>query len=259
MDAQLEIRKILQTEFTRIRTKNPQYSLRSFARTLGLVPSALSEILGSDRPITKKMGEKILSRLAVPPDQYLKLMDSLGVRNAATSAVGAAVSANYIQMNMDHYHIITDWYYYAVLSLVEIKGFKEDPKWIAKRLGISNREAEQALVRLERLEMLVRDERGKLKPSGVSFTTTDGVANLAVRKRHLSNLDLAKRSLEKDDVSLRDFSEITMAVDVKKLGEAKDLIKKFRRELCQFMETGSKKEVYKLCVQLFPLSEKDAK
>lgn len=142
--------------------------------------------------------------------------------------------------------------------MVEIRGFKEDPQWIAKRLGITVRQAKQALTRLERLEMLVRNKRNALVPSGVQFTTTSDVANLAIRRRHIANLELAKASLEKDPVETRDFSEITMAVDVNKIIEAKEMIKKYRRELCQFMETGTKKEVYKLCVQLFPLSEKES-
>ncbi|MBO9665587.1 MAG: TIGR02147 family protein [Bdellovibrio sp.] len=254
MNAQIEIRKLLQIEFTRIKTKNPQYSLRSFARSLGVVPSALSEIMNSDRAITKKMGEKILTRLAVPPDRYFQLISKLGSQNIP-GMMEDSVDPSFIQMNNDHYHVITEWYYYAILSLVEIKGFKESPEWIARRLNITAREAEQALVRLERLEMLVRNSSGRLRPSDVNFTTAADVANIAVRQRHLQNLDLAKRSLETDSVDIRDFSEMTMAVDVKKMGEAKQLIKKFRRDLCKFMEDGTKKEVYKICVQLFPLSK----
>lgn len=251
MDAQLEIRRLLQTEFARLKNKNPSYSLRSFARSLGVVPSALSEILSSDRPITKKMGQKILTHLSVAPDTYYELMTAPQLRHTP-------VAPNYIQLNMDHYYIVTDWYYYAVLSLVEVRGFKEDPQWIARRLNITVRQAKQALTRLERLEMLVRNKKGLLVPSGVQFTTTNDIANLAIRRRHMANLELAKTSLEKDPVDVRDFSEITMAVDIDKMSEAKEMIRKFRRELCHFMETGTKKEVYKLCVQLFPLSEKES-
>ena len=50
----------------------------------------------------------------------------------------------------------------------------------------------------------------------------------------------------------RDFSGITMAINVEKLDEAKEMIRAFRRKLCKFLETGKKTEVYTLRVQLFP-------
>ncbi len=250
MDAQLEIRTLLRDEFTRRKNKNSNYSLRSFARSLGVNPSALSEIMNSDRPITRKMGGKLLDGLSVDPKKHLNLQSMLQTRNSLGDA-------KYVLMDMDQYHLITDWQYYAVLSLAEVKGFKGEPEWIAKRLNISVRQAEQALQGLIRLELLIPNEQGKLVASGIQLTTTAEISNHWIRSRHLSNLELAKESLETDSLDIRDFSEITMAVDTKKLPKAKEMIKKFRRELCTFMESGSKNEVYKLCVQLFPLSKKD--
>jgi hypothetical protein len=45
-----------------------------------------------------------------------------------------------------------------------------------------------------------------------------------------------------------------MAVDPALLPEAKDMIKKFRRRLSRFLESGKKKEVYTIAIQLFPVS-----
>ena len=45
-----------------------------------------------------------------------------------------------------------------------------------------------------------------------------------------------------------------MAIDPENLGEAKNMIKSFRKRLSKKLESGNKKEVYKLAIQLFPLS-----
>ena len=64
-------------------------------------------------------------------------------------------------------------------------------------------------------------------------------------------------SLEKDPIDVRDMSGITMAISTRKLPEARKLIMDFRRKLCAFLEDGHKDAVYRLNVQLFPLSQEE--
>ena len=56
-------------------------------------------------------------------------------------------------------------------------------------------------------------------------------------------------------VESRDITSMTMAIDKNKIPEAKRKIKQFRRNLCQFLESGEKNEVYNLNVQLIPLTD----
>lgn len=166
-------------------------------------------------------------------------------------------NTKYLQLQMDHYHMISDWYYYAILSLAETQGFKDEPSLIARRLNIRNSEAKQALERLERLQLLQRNSKGQLVPTGLSFKTSSDISNATLRKSHVDNLELAKESLERDPVDLRDISSMTMAIDLSLLPQAKKLIQDFRRKLTQFLESEEKQEVYKLNIQLFPLSTKE--
>ena len=52
-----------------------------------------------------------------------------------------------------------------------------------------------------------------------------------------------------------DITGITMAIDSKKLKEAKKRITNFRRSLAEFLESGTRDSVYRLNLQLFPLSK----
>lgn len=70
---------------------------------------------------------------------------------------------------------------------------------------------------------------------------------------------MAEQSLDNDAVDTRDFVSITMAIDVDKIPEAKRRIREFWSELRQFLEFGSKKEVYQFSAQLFPLSRVQSK
>ena len=56
-------------------------------------------------------------------------------------------------------------------------------------------------------------------------------------------------------VDLR-LAATTMAIDISKLPLAKKMIREFQDKLCAYLETGVKKDVYKLCIQIFPLTSR---
>jgi uncharacterized protein (TIGR02147 family) len=248
---QVAVRKLLLEELTRRRLKNRAYTLRSFAKHLDVSPAAVSEILNGKRRITKKMASRVAARLGLDPeknDSIIRLFQDSKNRSADRSQ----------KLSTDQFQIVADWYHFAILSLLEIEGAKAEPTWISRRLGISIREATSALERLERLSMLRRDMRGRLRLTGTQFTTTDEISSVALRRSHALDLELAAASLDEDPLELRDFTAITMAIDPNNLPDAKKLIREFRDRLSQFMETGNKRSVYKFCMQLIPLSEEEA-
>ena len=171
-----------------------------------------------------------------------------------------AVASNYLQLSADQFRIIGEWYHLAILSLIRTKGFVSKPEWIAQRLGITEREATQAVERLKRLELIEISTRGVIRRTSASLRTSDDVAHLSIRRAHEQSLDLAKEALQKVPVGLRDFTSVTMPTSPKRLARAKELIRKFQDELSDILEDESdpnipRDEVYQFCVQLFPLTK----
>ncbi len=251
---QKEIQKLLSERLTEGRLRNSAYSIRALAQKLGISASALSEILNGKRRVSNKLAKRFANKLCLSPEETDRLL-GLFPKKRGYDTVKTEKSREMLQLNMDHFKIISDWYHFAILSLSETADFRTDPAWIAGRLNIKAKEAAAALERLERLEMLERNEKGELVPTGVAYTTSDDIANLSLRKSHAQNLELARTSLEKDPVEERDFTAMTMAIDPEKLPEAKKMIREFRNKLCTFLESGTKKEVYKLCIQTIPLTK----
>jgi uncharacterized protein (TIGR02147 family) len=261
MKEQVAIQRLLSRKLTEARIKNAAYSLRAFSRKLGVSSSAVSEIMNGKRTISAKLAERIVTRLSLDPKEaetvlslFPKKRKNFRANGGMPQGLPAGEIKKMLQLSVDEFHAISDWYHFAILSLLETRGAKSDSAWIAKRLGISIRDASSALERMERLDLL-KWENGKIALTGKSFQTTDDVNNLALRKTHAQNLELAKAALEIDDLGIRDFTAMTMAIDPKKIPEAKKLIREFRDRLCGFLEQGEKKEVYKFSVQLIPLSK----
>lgn len=247
---QAQLQKILIENLTSLKARNPSYSLRAYSQKLNLSPAALSEMMSGKRPISQKTAVKIFERLNIPPAEKEKIYKLERSKEFLEKS-----NKKYSQIEMDQYHMISDWFYFATLSLAETEEFQDSPEWIAQRLNIKVFEAKQALNRLERLGLLQRNDHDQLEATGASFTTSTDISSATLRKSHSDNLDLAKNSLEKDDVNIKDFSSMTMAIDPELLPEAKKLIQDFRRKLTHFLESEKKQEVYKLNIQLFPISQ----
>lgn len=253
MDANQEVAKILTACFEERCARNPSYSLRAFARFVGLSPASISELMKNKRRISAKTAEKILLKLKVDTDKVESLTLSLQ-RPSLTR--GKKRDKQYIRLSNDQFKVVADWYYFAILSLAETKDFCAQPEWIATRLNITVAQAENALTRLERLEMLTRDSENNLVATGKTFGSSNEISSDAVRYSHHQAFELASNSLERDPLDLRDFVSIFMAIDPDLLPEAKARIRSFRNELSQFLEQGNRREVYRMSVQLFPLTLK---
>lgn len=244
-----KVRLILLTEFANAQARNPGYSMRAYAKRVGISQPAISQILSGKRPLTKKTAEKILVGLDKSPTEILSVLGDEPDN-----------SEDFKPLNMDSYHLIADWYYYAILSLAETKDFVSSPAWIANRLGISERTVKEAVERLLRLDLLLRHPKtNRLSVTGAQLEALSPTANPALKKAARQNLELSEAALEETQFEERDFTAMTLCFDPDKMSEAKKMIKNFRRNFAKAMESHPKKEVYKITIQLFPLTKRGLK
>lgn len=249
---QLALQNKLRDSLLEAQKRNSGYSLRAFAKKLQMSPSALSEILSGKRKVSKDLAEKILRNIGSNPREQHKILSLFEAGKTGFS------KSNYLEISADQFHVIADWYHFAVLSLAETKGFRAEPLWIAKRLGIKLQDAEVALERLHRLGMAKWSRKQKtLELTNAQFTTSDDIANQAIRKSHQEDLEISSRLLEEVSVEKRDFTSMTMAIDASKMAQAKKMIRDFQDQMSTLLESGEKTEVYKLCVHLMPLSKEN--
>jgi len=238
-------RGLLFTELNFRKGKNPNFSLRSFARVLGISPSHLSHLMSGKKPLTKRQAAKISEKLNLSPSEKVDLLAAMNPEMKIGEVRDKKV------LKEDEFRLISDWYHYAILSLGDVKGSKANTKWISKRLGISEGQAQEAFQRLKRMG-LIKVIGNTYKQSSLPLDTPLDLPSAALRRFHAQNLDRAKEKMESLPVALRDFSSITIAFNPANLKKAKELIAKFEDKFCSEFEKGEKTEVYTLAVQLFP-------
>lgn len=236
---------VLQREFVQRCNKNSKYSLRAFARSLGVEASPLSAILRGKRPISSKMRTRLGLALGINLDELSKFEREHKPQN-------------YQQIALDTYAVIADWYHYAILELTKVQDFKGTIDYISKTLNISKTEAHIAVERLKRVGLLSVNGRRWVDTSsdGLLSNINGDLSSHAARKLQAQILQRSLLALEELPTEVRSHTSMTMAIDPKDLPEAKKHIQEFRRKLCAFFESNKNpKEIYHLNVSLYPVTK----
>ncbi|HEX7673733.1 MAG TPA: TIGR02147 family protein [Bdellovibrio sp.] len=238
----------LKNQLEERKSKNPSYSIRAFARDLKISPGRLVDILNYRVNVGPRLLERIAERLKLS-DAEVRALKDIHTNEKQNRKLHGSFNRS---LSDGEYALIVAPIHYDILSLLETKDFNSDPRWIAKRLGKTVHDVNEALNNLLSLNLIKKTSKGTLKLVTHGVTTTNNIPSDVIKEAHRVVLHEALRSLDEHDLDERDFSGITMAINVEKLDEAKEMIRAFRRKLCKFLETGKKTEVYTLRVQLFP-------
>ncbi|HEX4926067.1 MAG TPA: DUF4423 domain-containing protein, partial [Bdellovibrionales bacterium] len=164
-------------------------------------------------------------------------------------------SSRFQELSADTVELLGNWEYFAILSLLETKGFRYSPEAVADRLQLNRASVVEAMKLLLRVGLLKEHANGYM-PTHKNVTTTHDVPSAALRRVHRQTIEKALGAIEGQTVEERDFSGMTMAIARKKLPQAKQLIRKFRREMSALLEDGDRTDVYRLNIQLFSLESK---
>jgi uncharacterized protein (TIGR02147 family) len=230
--------------------KNPSYSLRAFSRSLGMDSSTVSALMNGKRTVTLRTARKIVEGLNItnPAEAQALIVETL-------TASQAALEPAYTEFAMDVAEAISSWEHFAILALLELNDFKAQERAISERLNLPLGVTWECLARLEKIGLIQKTESGWVL-TGKNMATPSQVPSGALREGLKQNILKALHSLENHPVETREVSGITMAVSKRKLPEAKKMIQEFRRKLSTFLEDeGRKDSVYRLNIQLFPLSQ----
>jgi uncharacterized protein (TIGR02147 family) len=248
--------KLLSKDFAERCGRNENYSLRSYARSLGVAPSALSEILNGRRPLSQKLRDKIGLALNLPPEEIVTFRAK--PHGNFLNADSSNDDSSYHQLAMDSFHIISDWYHYGLLQLMRTKNFKQDPAWIAKRLDITLAQSRLTIERLIRVGIIEVSDDGVWSDVTKGTTThlKSDFTSDELRSFQIKALEKAITSLKTVPIQYRDNTSMTLAVNKASLPFAKEEIKKFRRGLTKKLESfGKPDEVYQMAISLTPLTK----
>lgn len=234
--------RILSKELLRRKEKNQLYSLRAFARDLGVAPSCLSEFFEKKRDLSSNSANKIASRLKIPKDSMEDFI--LSAQSNRSSEL----------LEKDYFEVMSYWHYFAILNLAGSSANQADPHWIAERLAIETNDAIQALSSLEEMS-LIRIESGRMYRSMNALQSKVKIPGKIIKQHYKSLMYQAGISLVRDNSHLRDMRAITIPIDPKYFEQASELLINCRDKIVSLFSHTEKPRLYMLAYYLFPVSK----
>lgn len=241
------------------------YSLRAFSQKIGVSNSFLSEVLNEKKALSVELAFKIAVKLDLTETetQYFCLLVQLAQEKDPEFREELQKRLNALDPNrpthdlsIDLFKTISDWYHYAILELTYLPGFKLTADSIAKKLGISKIEAEIALERLKRLELIEPDDRGSYKKSHSYLLAESTVPNNALKLFHKQILEKAIESIHSQTPKERMSATDILPIDSKYLPEVDRLSREFSSAVMKLSEKSKVKDsVYALTVHFFNLTQ----
>jgi uncharacterized protein (TIGR02147 family) len=234
---------------------NPSYSLRAYANFLGVHSSTLSQVLSGKRSLPLKSAKEVSEKLNLGPKDKTLFLESLYRIKTNLDDIKVDHNDDRFMLDESYSKVIAEWEHYAVLTLFDIDNFTASKEEISARLGITEMRAEVVLDNLLICNLINKNEEGAFQKTHEKVRTTEDVTMKALHDSHIETLEMGKNKLEEIDVELRDYSAMTIAMDVEKLPEVKTIIREFRQKMSALLRDGKKTDVYQLAIQLYPLTK----
>lgn len=237
----------LQAELARRCAANLQYSLRAFARDLGVNHATLSQVLRGERPLTTRSIVELGTALRLP-DDVVQTHCANEPLSVSGSREGAAMLARIAA------EVISEWHHFALLELTHLESFKPDVRWISQVLNISTDEVAGALSRLLRLRLLELHGDRWVDVSGDTIAHADDFTQAAIERLFEQVRQMTAASIAKPERLHRSHGVTTLAADSKKLPEAIAAIERFRAELGALLSSDTPDVLVQFETHLFPFT-----
>lgn len=258
-------------------TKNTSYSLRAMAKALGIQSSHLSSVQNGVKNLSLKAAVAVAGKLgldATEAEYFCLLVQYENEKSPELKAThlqrlrGLLKTTNsgleFRDLGVDAFKLIADWYHIPTLEMLGLDDFEYSAENVARRLGVSVIEARAAIERLERLELIERDAKGRYRKAIKNPVFQSPTPNKALRHFHRQMLEKAIESLETQSPAEKYNASHTLALDPRDVDRVRRLFDDFRKNLAAVLdqdehEDGTAKKrtaVYHLNVQFFNLTHK---
>lgn len=264
-----DYRAYLRAMIEHLRTTEPRFSFRWFARRAGFSsPNFLKLVAEGERNMSAESIDRFARGLGLDAREQHAFEALVQFGIAATDAErrrwfavlrDTRARAPVDRLAGDAFDLYARWFVVVVRELAGLAGFCDDPAWIARtvRPPISRRDAKEAIELLLRLGLVQRDDEGKLSQVDRKISTGGEVHSLAVRTFHRAMLGLAERAIDEVPRDRRAVSALTVPLTARQYEAVRLRVEEFRRGLLEELEEAGGEEptaVYQLQFALFPVS-----
>lgn len=254
---------------------NPSYSLRAFAKKLGLSAGAMSLILNRKKKLSleracelakaldldEKESEYFLALIqfegAKSQDLQIQFLEKLKKLNPQFSPTH---NLKQTMLSLEHFRLIANWYGFAILELISIPNTSWTVKDIAQKFAIPKIEVEVTLERLEKLELIEKNAQGYFQRAVDSVMINSALPSETIQKYYLDIHEESKKSIKEQTPQDKVIGTQVFSLDVEQLEEVRVLTENYLNSLNELAARGKNKtEIYQAITNVFKLTKGENK
>ena len=249
------------------KSQNSSYSLRAFARDLGLSPTTTSHFLNSKIKITPKIMSQIVSSLKLPKKQerYFKLLATFeGTKSEDVRIELLSQLKTYskvwtvVESAKSHqWNLLEHWFILPVLEFLPIIRKKTEIKEIAKRLNLKIEDVEMSIEALIQSGIVFENSEGQYLRTNKQIIFDSAQPDLGLQSFHRQMLMKARSALVEQDNHEKFVGSETFAVASENISEIKEILETcFQQVLAICQKPQNPTDVYHLGIQMFNLTSR---
>lgn len=202
--------EILLKEFNLRQAKNARFSLRAYAKQLGISPTLLSLVLSGKSALGVDAANQVATILSLEGKRRQQFVPSRNEKKRWRPKRAPRT----VRISDETLRKVGDWKSLAVLAAVGVPSFEGQARRIASGLGLKASETEKILRTLARTGLIMRvDEGYEIRSS--RFRSTAGEVTREVSKRLAKDI-LQKVRRQIDGPTLADFPAISATFGCRK-------------------------------------------
>jgi len=261
-----DYREFLKDTLIARQKRNKLYSMRAFAKALGLPASTLSEIINRRKNISSDAAKKISGglRLRRFESHYFDLLveksstkDSRRINDIHAELISVAHQGRRPVLEPEQDPFLNQATKFILIELGGVENFVLNSATGAKAIGCSEDVTSALLVDLAALGILTYSaESDRYQKSGAGVLISSEKMNLDLRKFHFEMLDKAKASLIQQSPQERLIGSETFSFNSDQISEANDIMEEFFSKMVSLANRGNNKNsVYHVGLQMFRLAK----
>lgn len=260
-----------------LKRKSEGFSFRGFCKKSGFKsPTYLKWVLDEVRPISPKAVHRFATGLDLGKREtrYFELM--VNYKEAKEMEAKKFYFEEILTRQQrkeenafvkERYEYLSHWYYVSIRELIAHPHFVEDAEWIRERLAgqVSLWEVKGALKALESLQLITRDDTGRLRQNDAQLHTGKEVESMAAYNYHSEILQQSRDILMQTSHKIREFSSVASLINRETFEELKKMMHVFQDQVIQFilskshqpsgLPVGENLELFMLNMQLLPFTK----
>ncbi len=159
------------------------------------------------------------------------------------------------------YDFFKKWYHTTVRAYLDTCNFKNEYREASSKLygRVSPKEVQEAIKNLLALGLIAPNNEGFLKPVDRVLVTGDMVKDELIRAYHLSNVNIFRDIVERNEPDSYQSRHLTVSVSEEGMERIIKRINQLRAEIMSIAHKDEKKaeRVYKIAIHTYPESKKD--